>query len=202
MKIRLGLLNEDIPDRFKVSRTLISQIFCTWVRATPKVLSCMIKVWDLDTFNILKPKYFKSQKLYSITDTTEIFIQAPKDNLLQHLTWQIKHHNTLKVLTVIAPSSDIMFISLVYPGSILDKEITKPSGYLDMMEPYTELMVDKGFIIRIYVVFPPGKRGSSQMLPSEVTKTNKIVKTRIIFEQVIRRVNVFRFIANKVLIAC
>ena len=59
MKISFGILNEDIPDRFKVSRTLISQIFSTWVRATAKVLSCMIKVWDLDTFNTLKPKKFK-----------------------------------------------------------------------------------------------------------------------------------------------
>ena len=52
MKIRLGLLNEDIADRFKVFLTLISQIFSTWVRATVKVLSCIIKVWDLDTVNL------------------------------------------------------------------------------------------------------------------------------------------------------
>ena len=193
MKIRLRLLNEDIADRFKASCTLISQIFSTWVRATAKVLSCMIKVWDLDTVNTLKPKKFKSQKLHSIADATEIFIQTPKDHLLQHLTWSnCKHHNTLKVLVVIAPSSDIMFISLAYPGSISDKEITKQPGYLDMMEPYTELMVNKGFNIsnecvakRIYVVVPPEKRGSSQMLPSEVTKTNKIAKTRILVEQII-----------------
>ena len=51
MKIRLVLLN-----RFKVSRILISQIFSTWVRAKAKVLSCMFKVWDLDTVNTLKPK--------------------------------------------------------------------------------------------------------------------------------------------------
>ena len=64
--------------------------------------------------------------------------------------------------SVIAPSSDIMFISLAYPGSISDKEITKQSGYLGMMEPYTELMVDNRFNIsneyaakRIYVVLPP-----------------------------------------------
>ena len=180
MKIRLGLLNENIADRSKVSRTLISQIFSTWVRATAKVLSCMIKVWDLDTVNTLKPKKFKSQKLQSIADATKIFIQTPKNHLcMQRLTWSnYKHHNTLKVLVVIAPSSGIMLISLAYPDSISHKEITKQSGYLDMMEPYTELMVDKGFNIsnecaakRIYVVVPPGKRGSSQMLPSEVTKT-------------------------------
>ena len=187
MKIRLGLLNEDIANRFKVSCVLISQIFSTWVRATTKVLSSMIKACDLDTVNTLKPKKFKSQKLHSIADATEIFILAPKDHLLQSLTWSnYKHHNILKVLVVIAPSSDIMFISLAYPGSISDKEITKQSGHLGLMKPYTELMVDKGFNIsnecaakRIYVVVPPGKQ-SSQMLPSEVTKTNKIAKTYII----------------------
>ena len=133
----------------------------------------MIKVWDLDTVNTLKPKKFKSQKLHSIAGATEISIQTPKDHLLQRLTWSnYKYHNTLKVLGVIVPSSDIMFISLAYPGPISDKEITKQSGYLDMMESYTELMVDKGFNIskecaakRIYVVVPPGKQGSSQMLP-------------------------------------
>ena len=206
MKISLGLLNEDIADRFKVSRTLISQILSTWVRATAKVLSCMTKVWDLGTVNTLKPKKFKSQKLHSIADATEIFIQTPKDHLLQCLTWSnYKHHNILKVVGVIASSSDIMFKSLAYPGSISDKEITKQSDYLDMMEPYTQLMVDKGFNIsskcaakRIYIVVPPGKRGSSQILPSEVTKTNKIAKTQILVEQVIRRLKVFRFIANEV----
>ena len=122
------------------------------------------------------------------------------------MTWSnYKHHNTLKVLVVIAPSSDIMFLSLAYQGLISDKGIRKQSGYLDMMEPYTELMIDKGFNIsiecvakRTYVVVPPGKRGSSQILPSEVTKRNKITKTWLLVEQVIRRLNVFRFIAIEV----
>ena len=113
----------------------------------------------------LKPKKFKSQKLHSIADATEIFIQTPKDHLLQRFTWSnYNHHNTLKVLVAIVPSSGIMFISLAYPGSISYKEITKQSGYLDMMEPYTELMVDKEFSISneraakiIYVVVSQGK---------------------------------------------
>ena len=36
-----------------------------------------------------------------------------------------------------------MFIFLAYSGSMSDKEITKQSGYLDMMEPYIELIVQK-----------------------------------------------------------
>ena len=108
----------------------------------------MIKVWDLDTVNTLIMKKFKSQKLHSIEDATEIFIQAPKDHLLQRQSWlSYKHYNFLKVVAVIAPRSDIMFISLAYPASISAKEITKQSVYLEMMKPYTELMVDKEFNI-------------------------------------------------------
>ena len=44
------------------------------------------------------------------------------------------------------------------------------------------------------------KRRSSQMLPSEVTKTNKIAKTQILLEQVIQRLKNFRVVANEVLI--
>ena len=36
------------------------------------------------------------------------------------------------------------------------------------------------------------------MLPSVVTKTNKIAKTQILVEQVIRRLKVFRFFSNEV----
>ena len=68
-------------------------------------------------------------------------------------------------------------------------------------------LVDKGFKIcnecaakRIYVVVLIGKRGSSQMLPSEVTKTNKIAKTQILVEQVIQLLKNFRVVANEVLI--
>ena len=41
-------------------------------------------------------------------------------------TWtNYKHHNAFKVIVIIAPTSDIKFISLAYPGSISDREITK-----------------------------------------------------------------------------
>ena len=36
------------------------------------------------------------------------------------------------------------------------------------------------------------------MLPSVVIKTNKIAKTQILVEQVIRRLKVFRFFSNEV----
>ena len=82
MKIRFGILDE--YKQFKVSCKLISQICSTWVWATAKVLSYMIKVWGLDRVNTLKQK-----KLQSVADVTEIFIQSTEDHLSQSLICQI-----------------------------------------------------------------------------------------------------------------
>ena len=86
MKMRLGLLNEDMVDEFKVSRTLISQIFSTWVRAAAKVLSCMIKVWNLDTVNTLKPKKFESHYIL-LQMPLKYSFTAVDLGLLRHPRW-------------------------------------------------------------------------------------------------------------------
>ena len=43
-----------------------------------------------------------------------------------------------------------------------------------------------------------GKRGTSQMTPDEVIRTSEIAKTRILVEQVIRRVKTFRLLAGEI----
>ena len=45
---------------------------------------------------------------------------------------------------------------------------------------------------------PPKKSRSSQLLPSEVTKTNKIANTRILVAQIIRRLEILIFVASEV----
>ena len=78
----------------------------------------------------------------------------------------------------------IMFISLAYPGWISDKEITKQSGYLDMMETY------------IYRVNSPGKQDQVRCCPQK--RQNKIAKTWTLVEHAIQHLKIFRFIANEV----
>ena len=65
-------------------------------------------------------------------------------------------------------------------------------------------MADKGFNIQnectansIYLIIPPGRRGQSQMSPSEIAKTSEIATDRIIVEQVIRRMKTFKIIAGE-----
>ena len=85
-----------------------------------------------------------------------------------------------------------------------DKQPTLDSGCLDLVEPYTEIMVHKIFNIKeecaarfIDVHVPPGNHGHLQMLPKDIKKTNDIAKLRILVEQVIRRFKTFNLIAKE-----
>ena len=121
------------------------------------------------------------------------------------MTWSTyKHHNTLKFLVAVAPNSSITYVSPAYTGRISDKELTVHCGYLEHVPPYTVLMCDKGFQLeeectarRITHYIPPGKRGMSQMGSVEVAKTNKIAKMRILVEQVIRRMKIFKILSTE-----
>lgn len=121
--------------------------------------------------SVKNPKQSKQTKLFpSENDCTEVFIQTPKDHKLQKITWSnYKHHNTMKILVSVSSNSTIIFVSKAYSGNISDKEIVKRSKYLDLVEPYSKLMVDKGFPIlkectarNIELLIPPGKRDKTQ----------------------------------------
>ena len=69
---------------------------------------------------------------------------------------------------------------------------------------YSTIMADKGFNIEdeclsydLSLYAPPGKRGTYQMVPSELIKTKKIANTRILVEQVIRQVKTFKMLVNE-----
>ncbi|XP_057305232.1 uncharacterized protein LOC130642165 [Hydractinia symbiolongicarpus] len=155
MKIRLGLLGQDLAQRFGISATISSRIFATWVKATASVLKSFVYFPDYGHIAATRPPRFRDvQNLHSIAD---------------------------------------------------DKELTIQSGYLDFVEPYTDVMVDKGFNIAdecaarcINIIVPPGKRGQSQMSQADVRKTTKIAKLRILVEQVISRLKKFHLIAKEV----
>ena len=54
-----------------------------------------------------------------------------------------------------SPTGAISFVSELYGSNISDKEITKRSGILQMMERGDEIMADRGFLI-IDLVRPYG----------------------------------------------
>ena len=94
----------------------------------------------------------KSSRNYPTTrvilDCTEIFVETPSSLLLQsQLYSSYKSNTTLKDLIGIAPHGVITFISSLFTGTISDKEITRYSGIIDLLEANDSVMVDKGFDI-------------------------------------------------------
>ena len=82
-------------------------------------------------------------------DCTEIKICKPSSARVQtHCFSSQKNTTTAKGLLGIAPSGAPVFISDLYTGSISDKEVTKQSGILELLEKGDDCMADKGFNIK------------------------------------------------------
>ena len=134
-----------------------------------------------------------------ILDCTEIFVQTPTSLLLQsQLYSSYKSNTTLKGLIGITPHGAVSFISSLYTGSISDREITRCSGILDLLEHGDSVMADKGFQIQdilplgVSLNIPPFLGGNSQMTAEDVVRTQQIASVRIHVERAINKVKNFR----------
>ncbi len=103
-----------------------------------------------------------------------------------------KTHNTYKGLIGISPSGSVTFISDQYPGNISDKELTRQSGLVELLEG-DSIMVDRGFDIGdivnvkgVRVSIPPFLRGKKQLEASELVEMRSIASLRIHVERCIR----------------
>ena len=89
-----------------------------------------------------------------ILDATEIYIEQPKLPELQQMTFSnYKHHNTFKGLVGISPDGVITFVSSLYPGSTSDKELTRRSGILDLLELEIQLWLIVGLTLKRTLYF-------------------------------------------------
>ena len=206
MRLQLGLLNEDLADRFGISPTVCSNTFSTWIRLLRTVLGDALVKWiPIEAIKENMPKVFQDMghsKVRCIIDCTEIFTERMKSVFLQASTWSdYKHHNTLKFLIGISPSGFITFISDCYGGRTSDVFICKDSGFYDLLERGDEIMADRGFQIKEELLLrfcsfyvPPGARAKSQMTSSECKRTKNVANLRIHVERAINRIKTYRIL--------
>ena len=90
-----------------------------------------------------------------------------------------KNHNTFKALVGISPDGVITFVSWLYPGCISDKELTRKSGILDLLEEGDSVMADRGFdiekdliLLGVKLNIPPFLRGKTQLTEKELIETS------------------------------
>ena len=106
-----------------------------------------------------------------------------------------KNHNTFKALVGISPSGAITFVSKLFPGSISDKELTRKSGLIDLLESGDSVMADRGFNIEddlivkgVHLNIPPFLRGKQQLEEGELIVTRRIASLRIHVERAMERI--------------
>jgi len=183
MKLRSGLLNEDLAGRFELLMATVSSIFTTWIKVLDSLLSPTIVLPLSECIRANLPRCFSNYKnLRGILDCTEVYIERPRDLKLQALTWSdYKKHNTVKFLVVITPRGRIGFLSKAWGGRASDWHIVSNSSFLSHVEQYDLYTADRGFNItdellmkRAQIVIPPGATGKEQMSGKDVQKTKKI----------------------------
>ena len=103
----------------------------------------------------------------------------------------------------------ISFISECYGGRASDKFIVTDSKFLRMLEPFDQVMADRGFKIRddlamhqASLAIPPSAAKDQQMLGDDVAETSKIANVRIYVEQAIDRLKYFNMLSSVMPVKC
>ncbi|XP_004211379.2 uncharacterized protein LOC101235502 [Hydra vulgaris] len=178
MRLRLGLLIEDLAFRFCISAGTVSQIIITWVILLSKELDNLILWPSRNTIRATMPNCFKRlyPKVRTIIDCSEIFFETSSALDVQACMWSdYKHHATVNFLIAITPNGAISWLSPLYGGRASDIFIVRNSGFLDILEPYDQVMADRGFKIRTGLAYkqctlciPPSAVKGIQMSKEEV----------------------------------
>ena len=207
MKLRLALLVDDHAFRFGVSPRKISQTVITWVKLMSKELQALI-IWPSrrkirDTL----PECFKKlyPKVRVIIDCTEVFFDTLGSLEVQACLWNdYKHHCTIKFLVAVTPNGAISWLSPLYGGRASDIFIVKDSGFLDILEPYDQVMADRGFKIKTDLAMqqctsciPPSGAKGVEMLAKDVMDTSNIANVRIYAEKALRRIKDFHILKQE-----
>ena len=116
MRLRLGLLEQDLVQRFCVSVSTVSRLLITWynvLAVNPKHLI----VWpSKEVIAANMPDCFKKfPNTRIIIDCTEFFIQLLSSLVNQTITCSsYKSHNTFKLLVGISPTGVVTFLSKLW----------------------------------------------------------------------------------------
>lgn len=207
VRLRLGLKELDLAQRFGISQSTVSRTFATWINLMDVRFSELPLWLSRRKINKLMPPCFQTwyPTTRVIIDCTEFFIDTPSSLARQSASWSAyKNHNTVKCLIGIAPHGHATFVSPVYEGSISDRALTAVSGLLQKLETGDSIMADKGFDVQDLLVsigvklnIPPMRQGNMQMAPQDIAKTKKIAAVRIHVERKMRQIKSFELVSKQ-----
>jgi hypothetical protein len=207
MRLRLGLLEQDLAQRFCVSSSTVSRILITWYNVLAEHFKHFI-VWPTkETIQDHMPESFKRfPNTRVILDCTEFFIETPSSFVNQSVTYSsYKSHNTFKLLVGSSPTGAVTFLSKLWGGNASDKHIVKESGLLNLLEKGDSVMADKGFNMKdlleplvVTLNMPPMRDSNRQLSTKEVEQTRRIASVRIHVERKMEQIKNFRILRGTI----
>lgn len=204
MRLRLGLLLDDLADRFRIGTSTCSNIFNRWIDYLDVQLSFLVSWPSRENIDATMPLSFRSKfpKCRVVIDCTEIRTETPSSLQLRSVLYSdYKSHMTYKSLIGISPAGVVTFVSDLYAGSISDKQITNLSGLVNQCNVGDAIMADKGFVINdlttpkgVELIMPPFKKKNRQLSKREVNQTRAIANLRIHVERQMERIKNFKIL--------
>ncbi|GFT74826.1 uncharacterized protein NPIL_143271, partial [Nephila pilipes] len=205
MKLRLGLLHEDLAFRFKISKSTASCIFKEWIRRLAEFLEDFIDVPTKKVCRKRIPAQFMRENWSNVTaliDCSEIFIDRPFNLDSRAGTFShYKNHNTVKFLLACSPSGRVTFVSHLFGGRTSDKQIIQLSGFLEKTKPGDVIFADRGFPVKDLVaernatlVLPASTKGKQQLSSKELQSSRKMSRLRVHIERCIGRLKNYRIL--------
>lgn len=195
VRLRLGLLLEDLAARFKVHSSVASRVFQKWLDIMFVRLSFLTAWPKQDICKRNMPAVFK--ELYPncrcIIDCSEIFIETLKNFSAQSKTYSnYKKHNTIKFLIGITPFGMICFFSECWGGRVSDKNLTQECNLFNLVEHGGMILADGVFTITddlaihgAKLEIPAFTRGKQQLSQRDVELSKQLSRVRIHMEKVI-----------------
>ena len=217
MKLRQNFDFVHLAGIFVISQNDAGAIFREWINYMFFKFG-EIPTWpDREILIEKMPTSFKADfpTTVAILDGTEIKSEKPSSLKNQSQFYSdYKSSTTLKGLVATDPKGSFIFISMLFSGSISDKEICEKSGLMKQLKlliekgkllPGDGIMVDKGFHIAkeikemgLKLWIPPFASAEAQMSAGDVSQTKKIAKHRIIVENAIGRAKSFKILKHTI----
>ena len=148
MRLKVGLLTENLAYRFDTVASQVTSIFVSWILSMAKGLKGLIIWAGSDVIRRNLPDSFRKDypKCRVTIDCTEVFIETPSSLELAAFCWSnYTHHYTIKFLAEVTPNGAISFLSGCYGGRATDIFITEDSKFVKQLIPGDQVIADSGF---------------------------------------------------------
>ena len=104
----------------------------------------------------------------------------------------------------ITPNGVISWVSPAYGGRTSDAYIVTDSGFIDLLEPYDQIMADRGFkrktdlaLKQCTLAIPPSAVSGCQMVSRDIKEASMVANMCIYVEQVIKNLKDYQILKSE-----